>query len=82
MERGVEVAGWKKYKRRLRAKRAEWVEHRHLIGRMTGQEGLGGWGVEEEDMTRPKMRLKRAKGGCMTGENHDTPKMTALRRVT
>ena len=42
MERGVEVAGWKKYKRRLRAKRAEWVEHRHLIGRMTGQEGLGG----------------------------------------
>ena len=78
MERGVEVAGWKKYKRRLRAKRAEWVEHRHLIGRMTGQEGLG---VEEENMTRPKMRLKRAKRGCMTGENHDTPKMRARRWV-
>ena len=43
--------------------------------------GVGGLGVEEENMTRPKMRLKRAKGGCMTGENHDTPKMTARRCV-
>lgn len=62
-----------KVQKAARSKEGEWVEHRHLIGRMTGQ-GEGG-------MTRPKMRLKRAKGGCMTGENHDTPKMTARRCV-